>query len=97
MKHREANLVTLNNFSRQAASLAAGNTTFNADKKDQILTWLPLLKEKREHLIAQSRKAVAHADAALPADAAPSSATAPRVSRTGSVRGRLKHPARRSR
>ena len=97
MKHREANLVTLNNFSRQAASLAAGNTTFNADKKDQILTWLPLLKEKREHLIEQSRKAVAQADAALPVDAALSYASAPRVSRTGSVRGRLNQPARRSR
>jgi len=97
MKHREANLATLHNFSRQAASLAAGNTVFNAGKKDQILDWLPLLKEKRERLIAESRRAVALADAALPADAAPSSESAPRVSRTGSVRGRLNQPVRRSR
>ena len=96
MKHREANLATLHNFSRQAASLAAGNTVFNADKKDQILDWLPLLKEKRERLIAESRQAVALADAALPTDVVPSSASAPRVSRTGSVRGRLNQSGRRS-
>ena len=97
MKHREANLATLHNFSRQAASLAAGNAVFNTDKKDQILDWLPLLKEKRERLIAESRQAVALADAALPTDVVPSSASAPRVSRTGSVRGRLNQTARRSR
>jgi hypothetical protein len=97
VKHREENLATLHNFSCQAASLAAGNTVYNAGKKEQILTWLPLLKEKRERLIAESRRSVALADAALPTDAAPSSASAPRVSRTGSVRGRLNQPVRRSR
>ena len=94
---REASLVVINNLKRQAASLSVGTTTFSADKKDQILDWLPLLREKRERLIAQSRQAVAQANEALPGDAAPTSSSTPRVSRSGSVRGRLNQSARRTR
>jgi|APCry1669189034_1035192.scaffolds.fasta_scaffold55345_2 hypothetical protein len=97
IERREAAVAMLSKMRTQARSIGVSTGRLNAGKKDQILDWLPLLKEKRERLIAESRRAVALADAALPADAAPSSESAPRVSRTGSVRGRLNQTVRRSR
>jgi hypothetical protein len=97
VERREAAVAMLGAMRKQVRALGQSTARLNTDKKEQILTWLPLLKEKRERLIAESRQSVALADAALPTDAAPSSASAPRVSRTGSVRGRLNQPARRSR
>jgi hypothetical protein len=97
IERREAAVAMLNKIRKQVRSIGLSTGRLNTDKKDQILDWLPLLKEKRERLIAESRQAVALADAALPTDVVPSSASAPRVSRTGSVRGRLNQPVRRSR
>jgi hypothetical protein len=93
---REAGVATLRKMARQTRSIQGSAGRVNAEKKDQILDWLPLLKEKRELLIAQSRQAVAQANAVLPGDAAPTSSSSPRVSRSGSVRGRLNQSVRRT-
>ena len=89
MNHREAQLAAINNFKRQLASMCSRSFKYTAERKEQILEWLPQLNARREVLLKSWAEAVKSAHYELPDEAVPNPVSRPRTDLTGRTRSKI--------